>query len=218
MFDTIILLAGAVEQAALASVLRGHNSRLLVHPVFTVSDLAAIESEWLQRARLIAFATPATVPPEAIDQLGFGAYRFHPGSPQYPDAAPARFALQDGARDFGATAHRMTPRDDAGPIVDVEMFPVPPDIGLHELEEMALGSMMRMFWRLARPLSTQSQPLVQRAMRWGARREVAGDAESAIRATTRGRGTPGLRHIGPAPQRRRIALYAVPDAAEAVDS
>lgn len=217
MFDTIILLAGAVEHAALASVLRGHNSQLLVHPVFTVADLAAIESEWLQRARLIAFATPATVPPEAIDQLGFGAYRFHPGSPHYPDAEPARFALQDGAPHFGATAHRMTPRDDAGPIVDVEMFPVPQDIELHGLEELALGSMMRMFWRLAGPLSTQSQPLVQRAMRWGARREVAADAASAIHPTIRGRGTPGLRHIGSATQRRRMALHAVPDATEAVE-
>ncbi|UZE51678.1 methionyl-tRNA formyltransferase [Rhodopseudomonas sp. P2A-2r] len=217
MFDTIILLAGAVEQAALASVLRGYNSQLLVHPVFTVADLAAIESEWLQRARLIAFATPTTVPPETLEQLGFGAYRFHPGSPQYPDAAPARLALQDGARHFGATAHRMTPRDDAGPIVDVEMFPVPQDIELHGLEELALGRVMQMFWRLAGPLSTQSQPLVQRAMRWGARREEAADAASAIHQTIRGRSMPVLRHIVSAPQRRRMALHAVPDATEAVE-
>jgi methionyl-tRNA formyltransferase len=217
MFDTIILLAGAVEQAALASVLRGHNPQLLVHPVFTVADLAAIESEWLQRARLIAFATSAAVPPETLDRLGFGAYRFHPGSPQYPDAAPARFVLEDGASHFGATAHRMTPRDDAGAIVDVEMFPVPKGVELQGLEELALGSMMRMFWRLAGPLSTQSQPLVQRAMRWGARREVAADAASAIHATIPGRGGPGLRHTGSVTQRRRMALHAVPDATEAVE-
>jgi methionyl-tRNA formyltransferase len=215
MFDTIILLAGAVEQAALASVLRGHNSQMLVHPVFTVADLAAIESEWLQRARLIAFATRAIVPPEVIDQLGFGAYRFHPGSPQYPDATPARFALQDGARDFGATVHRMTPRDDAGPIVDVEMFPVPHGIGLHGLEEQTLGIMMQMFWRLAGPLATQPQPLVQRAMRWGARREMACDAVSVIPQTPRGRGAPVLRHVGMTPQRPRMALHAVPGSTEA---
>lgn len=217
MFDTIILLAGAVEQAALASVLRSHNPRLLVHPVFTVADLAAIESEWLQRARLIAFATPVTVPPETLDELGFGAYRFHPGSPQYPDAASARFALEDGARDFGATAHRMTPRDDAGPIVDVEMFPIPQDIERHGLEELTLGSMMQMFWRLAGPLSTQSQPLVQRAMRWGARREITAEAANAIQPAIRGRSTSGLRNIGSAPQRRRMALHAVPDATGAVE-
>ena len=215
MFDTIILLAGAVEHAALASVLRSHNPQLLVHPVFTAADLAAIEREWLQRSRLIAFAAPAGVPPELLDQLGFGAYRFHPGSPLYPDPAPARFALQDGASHFGATAHRLTPRDDAGPIVDVEMFPVPQAIGLACLEELTFGRMLQMFWRLAGPLSTQASPLVQRAMRWSPRRE----SEVGAPAPQGRQGGPSvLRDVSKRPRRNLVALHAVSNETDAVEA
>jgi hypothetical protein len=62
MFDTIILLTGAVEQPVFASVLRGHNRRLTVLPVSTPDDLAAVEITVLRRARLIAFTTNVIVP------------------------------------------------------------------------------------------------------------------------------------------------------------
>jgi hypothetical protein len=62
MFDTIILLTGAVEQPVFASVLRGHNPRLAVLPVSTSDDLTAVEITVLRRARLIAFTTNVIVP------------------------------------------------------------------------------------------------------------------------------------------------------------
>jgi methionyl-tRNA formyltransferase len=180
MFDTVILLAGAVEHTLLSSVLHAHNPQLQVFPVFPVDDLAAVEPEWLQRARLVAFATPIVVSPELIDGLGFGAYRFHPGSPQYPDEQAAQFALQDGASEFGVTAHRISSRDAAGPIVDVDVFAIPPGTTLAGLEDLARGPLLKIFWRLAGPLATQAEPLVQRAMRWGPKREMFADVASTL--------------------------------------
>jgi len=170
MFDTVILLTGAAEHSVFTTVLRGHNPGLTIIPVFTAEDLAAIEPQWLQRARLIAFTTPVIVPPETLDQLGFGAYNFHPGSPQYPGWAPAHFALYDEAKEFGGTVHRMIRRVDAGPIVDVEMFEIPAGITVSGLEELAYTKLVQIFWRLAGNLATQSEPLVERAMRWGTQR------------------------------------------------
>src|ERR1700742_508355 len=118
MFDTIILLTGPVEQAVLAAALLGHNPRLTVHWVAASDALARVDPATLARSRLVGFATPVIVPPHVLDALGFGAYNFHPGPPQYPGWAPAHFALYERATEFGATAHMMAARVDSGPIVE----------------------------------------------------------------------------------------------------
>ncbi|WP_211908990.1 formyltransferase family protein [Tardiphaga alba] len=167
MFDTIILLTGPAEHSVFTTLLRGHNPGLTVLPVFTAADLAAIEPEWLRRARLISFTTNVIVPGALLDQLGYGAYNFHPGPPAYPGWAPSHFALYERASDFGCTMHRMVERVDAGPIVEVEVFSIPPGMNVNALEEMTYTKLVQMFWRMARTLATQSDPLIERAVRWG---------------------------------------------------
>src|ERR1019366_1708599 len=119
MFDTIILLAGEAEQVALQAVLRGHNPLLTVISVGTSADLAALSSDLLEQARLIAFVTPEIVSKNTLARLGYGAFNFHPGPPSYPGWAPSHFALYQQATEFGATAHVMIERVDAGPVIEV---------------------------------------------------------------------------------------------------
>jgi methionyl-tRNA formyltransferase len=166
VLDTIILLTGQVEQPVLASTLRAQNSQLTVHAVETPADLAAIEQNVLARARLVAFATPVVVPAGVLDRLGYGAYNFHPGSPEFPGWAAAQFAVYHGATEFGATAHRMIERVDAGPIVAVERFCVPETIAVGELVKLAYVHLAKIFWRLAKALATQSEPLSELAICW----------------------------------------------------
>ena len=123
MFDTIILLAGQAEQVAMPPVLRGHNPRLTVISVATSADLAALDPDLLERARLIAFVTPEIVSAHVLAKLGYGAINFHPGPPDYPGWAPSHFALYERATEFGATVHVMVEQVDAGPIIDVARFP-----------------------------------------------------------------------------------------------
>src|SRR3982074_2115067 len=149
MFDTVILLTGAIEQPVLASDLRLHDLQLIILPVFTSDELAAVEVTILRRARLIAFTTDVIVPRNVLDQLGYGAYNFHPGPPQYPGWAPAHFALYDQATEFGARLHVMVQHGDAGPIVDVVRFALPADISVVGLEELAYAHLAQMFWRSA---------------------------------------------------------------------
>jgi methionyl-tRNA formyltransferase len=166
VFDTIILLTGPAEQSILASVLQGHNPQLTICPIETATELAALESKLLRCARLIAFTTAVVVPTKVLDQLGYGAYNFHPGSPQYPGWAPAHFAIYHQASEFGATAHIMTERVDAGPIVGVEMFQIPENISLGALEALAYTHLARLFWRLAKDLATQIEPFSELPIRW----------------------------------------------------
>jgi methionyl-tRNA formyltransferase len=164
--QTIILLTGPVEQPVLSKVLLGHNPGLAIRPIETSAELAALAPELLSQARLVAFATPIIVPSKVLDRLGFGAYNFHPASPDFPGWAPAHFAVYHQATQFGATAHVMTERVDAGPIVDVELFSVPQDISVGDLQRLAYSSLARLFWRQAKNLATQPEPLAELSIRW----------------------------------------------------
>jgi methionyl-tRNA formyltransferase len=170
MFDTIILLTGPVEQGPLEALLRGHQPRLTVHSMSAVTEFAAFDAALLKRARLLAFASPVIVPAQVLDGLGFGAYNFHPGPPDYPGWAPAHFALYDGASEFGATVHVMAERVDCGPIVDAVWFPIPADISAQGLEGLAYAHLAKLFWQLAQALATQPEPLPVQGLQWGTKK------------------------------------------------
>jgi methionyl-tRNA formyltransferase len=170
MFDTIILLAGPAEHVALPQVLRGHNPQLTVILAGTAADIATLGSDVLARARLIAFVTPEIVAKRTLAQLGFGALNFHPGPPSYPGWAPAHFALYEGATEFGATAHVMVERVDAGPIVDAALFPIPAGMPVLGLEGMAYANLAHLFWRLAKQLATDPVLPPALGIEWGNRK------------------------------------------------
>ncbi|HLI99590.1 MAG TPA: formyltransferase family protein [Bradyrhizobium sp.] len=167
MFDTVILLTGPAERTTLPAVLHGHNPLLSVVPIETSAELAALSPYVLRRARLIAFVTPVIVPKTILDQLGYGAVNFHPGPPNYPGWASAHFALYEDADEFGATAHVMVERVDAGPIVDVEMFQIPPDTSVLALEGMAYARLAHLFWRMAKRLAQDPELPSALPVQWG---------------------------------------------------
>jgi methionyl-tRNA formyltransferase len=166
MFDTIILLTGAIERPIFTTVLRAHNPQLTILPVATLAELNALEPGLLARARLIAYTTGIVVPANVLDRLGYGGYNFHPGPPSYPGWAPAHFAFYRRAAEFGATAHAMVARVDEGPIVGVEMFSVPPHASVAIIEGMAYARLSYLFWSLAQPLACRSEPVAELPIRW----------------------------------------------------
>jgi methionyl-tRNA formyltransferase len=170
MFDTIILLAGEAEQVVMPPVLRAHNSLLTVISVITSADLAALSADLLARARLIAFVTPEIVSKSILTRLGYGALNFHPGSPSYPGWAPSHFALYERATEFGATVHVMVEQVDAGPIVEVALFPIPADISVLGLEGLAYAHLAQLFWRMAKSLATDPKPPPPLPVKWGSRK------------------------------------------------
>ena len=170
MLDTIILLTGETELPALTACLLGHNLHLTILAVCTLADLLAVPSSVLRRARLIGFSTPVVVPREILDRLGYGAYNFHPGSPEFPGWAPASFAVYRRAAEFGATAHMMTERVDEGPIIGVDRFSVSPGSDVAEVERLAYFHLARLFWRFAKDLATRSMPLPVLPVRWNGRK------------------------------------------------
>src|SRR5271165_4406895 len=132
----------------------------------TLADLDAAISVRGATSRLISHGTDIIVPAEHLDRLGFGAYNFHPGPPTHPGWAPASFALYDGAEIFGATAHKMTAKVDAGGIIGTQLFAVSrhatPD-SLATETVTAVGKLMR---RLGPALTTQLNPPPELPIVW----------------------------------------------------
>ena len=170
MLDTIILLAGRAERNLLRSVLLGHSPLTTVLTIDTASDLDALGSDLLQRARLLAFVTPEIVPGHILAQLRYGAFNFHPGPPSYPGWAPAHFALYNREAVFGATAHVMVEQVDAGPIIGVALFPIPTEITVLGLEGLAYAHLAQLYWRMAQSLATDAAPPPTLPLTWGSKK------------------------------------------------
>ena len=165
-FKTVILLCEASDRRGLESLLKRHRPQLKVVHATRLADLEALSPAQLAQSRLVAFATSVVVPGSILDALGYGGYNFHPGPPDYPGRHAESFALYERATVYGATAHRMVEKVDAGPIVDVELFQVPAGTTIEQLSEMAFGALARLFWRLAEPLATREEGLPASEAKW----------------------------------------------------
>ncbi len=172
MFDIIILLTGLLDDLALSALLGQHNPGITIRLAKSRADLDSYSPSELRRARLIGFVTPVIVPEHILEGLGFGAYNFHPGPPQYPGWMPSLFAIYDGITQFGATAHKMVARVDSGPIVGVRYFDVDPHGSVVEMERRAYVETAQLFWQLAAALSMQREPLAELPIAWGHRRST----------------------------------------------
>jgi methionyl-tRNA formyltransferase len=163
----IVLLSGPREALPLTAFLHRHNPGLLVTHVETRADLICTCHPPRQASRLVAFCTPTIVPADVLHGFTSGAYNFHPGPPDYPGRHPASFAIYEGAKRFGATAHAIAPRVDCGQIIDVEWFDIPANPQLLELEGLSLAATVHLFVRLAPQLATSPVPLKPIAQQWG---------------------------------------------------
>lgn len=70
---------------------------------------------------LLSFLSPRILPAACLEHP---SVNFHPAPPRYPGAGGASYALYEGAVTYGATAHIMTARVDAGPILMTHGVPI----------------------------------------------------------------------------------------------
>ena len=102
--------------------------------------------------------------------MGYGAFNFHPGPPEYPGWAPSHFALYHRETIFGVTAHVMVERVDAGPIVGVTRFPIPPGTSVLSLEGLAYAHLAQLFWSMAGQFATDAAPPPALPLQWGVKK------------------------------------------------
>jgi len=166
MPDEIVLVTGEREAPYLTQHLRTHSSRVAVRHAASRAALDEAFAVPVARRRLVAFTTNIVVPGRYIAACDLGAYNFHPGPPSYPGVYPESFAVWEGAARFGATAHHMIQKVDAGPIVASEWFDVAPHWGRMHVATLAFQALVRIFARLAPHLANAEMPLPASREEW----------------------------------------------------
>ena len=83
------------------------------------------------------------------------AVNFHPAAPEYPGIGWASRMIHDGVTEGGVTAHVMTDRFDAGPILAVRRYPIDASWGYRALADRAYEECLALFRECVECLATQ---------------------------------------------------------------
>jgi hypothetical protein len=143
--------------------------------IVTATDWATLETAEIDHhTTLISFGAGVIVPPAILARLKKPAYNAHAGPPSYPGRDPHHHAAYDGVDTYGATLHVMTERVDAGPIVAVDTFPVPPGSSPSDLLAWANEACFRLLERHG-PRLLASQSLNPINMAWAPRKTTRRD-------------------------------------------
>lgn len=73
---------------------------------------------------IISYRSLFIVPPKLLLNATIAAINFHPGPPEYPGSGCINFAIYEGAKSFGVTAHTMDKKIDSGKILEVRRFEI----------------------------------------------------------------------------------------------
>ncbi len=107
-----------------------------ISTVSTLEELMTFDAADWSSTLLVSFCTGVIVPASILDALQGRAINIHPASKDFPGRDPHHFACYNGTEEFGATAHLMTPRVDAGTILREKLCPVGPDVTPGELRQL----------------------------------------------------------------------------------
>lgn len=151
----------ADERAWFPSVRR--RAEALGIPVHGDADFARADA----RARLAAAAPElilsayyrALLPPAVLAVPRLGAFNLH-GSllPRYRGRAPVNWAVLNGETETGATLHVMTPRADAGDIVDQAAVAIGPDDTAAQVQARIVDAAVRILVRQLPALERGAAP------------------------------------------------------------
>ena len=129
---------------------------------------------------LVCFSTGVIVTAAVLERLACASYNFHAASPDYPGRDPHHFAIYEGVRRFGATAHKMVAKVDAGQIVGTESFQVACGTSPEALRRKAQGAALRLYQTLM-PRMMREAELPDIGIAWGHRKRRRQDFHEMCR-------------------------------------
>ena len=207
----LCILTSQIDHDQLRSLFGAAAPALMLHIAAAPEDLAPVLARLDRPVRLVSILSARILSADFLAALGEPAYNIHPGPPNHPGTCPEVFALYEGDELYGVTAHVMAPQVDAGPIVAVDRFPIPPNCNRLTLGRLAWQASLRLLAHLAPRLASEPEPLAPIAERWsGIRRSGrafarlaelnadidAQELERRIRCLDDGSGLLTLRHHG----------------------
>ncbi|MGD8326370.1 MAG: formyltransferase family protein [Sphingomonadales bacterium] len=162
----IILLAREREVPFLHDFTASLNKAVEVISATSMTRFQKEVRQGLDGVRLISFLSAFVVPQDVLKRLTLTPYNVHPGPPERPGLFPDAFAAIQGAREFGVTVHEMTCRVDAGLIVDVKRFALPPHATRLEIQDHAERFAVQLFAMLVRHCAFEDEDLKPNGEQW----------------------------------------------------
>ena len=98
---------------------------------------------------ILSFLSPVIVPQSVLSAAKIAALNFHPAPPRWPGVGSASFALYEGDKEFGVTAHLMSAKVDSGPILRTISFPILQEDDCELLWSRALHHTLTLFYDVA---------------------------------------------------------------------
>ena len=175
MIDSIILQAEKAYGITLLGMLSMEYPKLNIILVNDLSELIAIPISTLKRSRLISFSSSNIVPAKILGLLGYGAYNFHPGPPSRPGWGAIEKAIYDQDQAFGTTLHLMNEYVDAGPIIAINLFPIPAGCNRKTLSDLAFQNLLNLFTQHLKELVESTHDLIELPIEWGHKKFTRSD-------------------------------------------
>jgi methionyl-tRNA formyltransferase len=170
MINSILLQTDKLYSATILAMVKQDYPNLEITLVNDLSELIALPFSTLKKSRLLSFASSNIVPAKILNLLGYGAYNFHPGPPSRPGWGALEKAIYDQDKAYGTTLHVMNEYVDCGPIIAINLFPIPPNISRQDLVDLTFQNLLNLFVGHFKELVQSEGPLIELPIEWGHKR------------------------------------------------
>ena len=166
-----------VVEAALPSV-----TPVFWSPGMTKPDLSGWRGKWI-----LSFKADLILSRSTLERAKEGALNFHPSPPKYRGLGGYWWALHNGDKSFGVTAHHMDEQIDHGEIIKTDSFAILPRETVESLKERAAIHSLRLLRATVEDIQS-GRPFAPCGAKWEPHlytsKELA-QAQSAQAATAR---------------------------------
>lgn len=95
---------------------------------------------------VISYMSPWIIPPTVLEQTKLWNINFHPGSPDYPGIGCTNFAIYNGEKEYGVTAHIMEEKVDSGEILGIKKFSISKEDTVFSLTQKSYRYLLVLFY------------------------------------------------------------------------
>lgn len=119
-------------------------------------------------------------PRELLKRAAVAAINIHPATPDYPGSGSVNWALYDGVKEYGVTAHIMNEHVDNGPILECRRFPVSPKDTVDSLLAKAHRQAFQMLKTVAAGIASEGEAYIARKRKLAKQEKWKGKARRIV--------------------------------------
>ncbi len=177
----LIILSNEDLMDDLLEIAKSQKATSEIVPAYTLKDLEEAGAQGWNDTFLLSFGTGVIVPAEILKKLENRAINIHPASRRFPGRDPHHFAAYENVAEYGATAHWMTERVDAGKIIIEDQVVFEPGLSPENLLEIAEARGLEIFRRLIELVLGPGAEIPDAGLEWEGKKRTRNDFKALCR-------------------------------------